>query len=418
MTQEYKKTKFTGRALCITLLGLCLALGTFSVDAAAWSLKGMKDKTERNPLHHDASSSIADLFTKDKPASSVENLGDLPDFKIKDAESFQKYTIEIHEVPYDETTLSYRLRLPETWSKMTQHMEQNLQLQKRLMSHITTFVAPPLATVKPSMTIQAKNLEHEIDAAHWLRHYLLVNGFTLTEDVQSKDLRNATAHFVYVRDETAYTGYARAIFHGNMVTLARLDVPQRFQSYYGVLQKMAVDGLTLVFPQSGAIEEWRRDNLGGELLELQYPASWTRKRARYNEDGIKTSFELHNEAAEEKVYGLMHFTAVRRSKDTDMKTEIDVLKKSLDELYGMYIKEVKYSKPSYGPLEFDYIREEEYLVGFDPERRISDQIMKFLVMGDSKWYVFIYMLSPLEDSDFYNWARNIRAYDIVKDSFL
>ena len=418
MTQKNKKTCLIRKTVCTAALGFCLMLGSFTEPAAAWSLKGVKNTAKRDVLHHDAGSSIVDLFTKDKPTSAVENLGDLPDFKIKDEASFQKYTVEVHEVPYNETTLSYRLRLPDTWEKRTQHMEQGVQLHKRLMSHITTFMAPPIADVRPSMTIQAKNLEHEIDAGYWLRHYLLVNGFTLTGEVESKDLRNATAHFVYVRDETAYTGYARAIFHGNMVTLARFDVPQRFAKWYSVLQKQAVDKLVLVFPKSGAIEEWRRDNLGGELLEMQYPVSWVRNRARYNEDGIKTSFELHSEAEEGTVFGLMHFTAIRRSKDTDLPTEIEILKKKLEEMYGMFVREVKSSQPGYGPLEFDYIREERYIVGFDAERKISDQELILQVMADSKWYVIFYMMSPLEANDFYNWARNMRAYEIVKDSFL
>lgn len=415
--RKNNKTGFALRTVCAAMLGLCLISGG-GADAAAWSPKAVKEKKSRDVLHHDAASSIVDLFTKDKPVSAIDSLGDLPDFKITDEASFQKYTVEIHEVPYNETTLSYRIRLPETWHKRTQHMEQGVQLHKRLMSHITTFMAPPIADVRPSMTIQAKNLEHEIDAAHWLRHYLLVNGFTLSGEVQGKDLRNATANFVYVSDETAYTGYARAIFHGNMVTLARFDVPQRFVHYYSVLQKQAVDKLTLAFPKSGTIEEWRRDNLGGDLLEMQYPASWVRNRTRYNEDGIKTSFELHNQAEEDTVFGLMHFTAIRRSKDTDFPTEIEILKKSLTEVYGLFVKEVKSSQPSYGPLEFDYIREEHYIVGFDPDRKISDQELWLLVMADSKWYVIFYMMSPLEANDFYNWARNMRAYAIVKDSFL
>ena len=418
MKQENRKTNFMGKTVCAVALGFCLVLGSFSGQATAWSLKGMTKTESRDVLHHDAASSITDLFKKDRPTAAIDNIGDLPDFKIKDEETFQKYTVEMHEVPFNETTLSYRLRLPETWEKRTQHMEQGVQLHKRLMSHITTFIAPPLADVRPSMTIQAKNLEHEIDAGHWLRHYLLLNGFTLSGDVESKDMRNATAHFVYVSDQTAYTGYARAIFHGNMVTLARLDVPQRFMKHYSVLQKHAVDKLTLVFPQSGTIEEWRRDNLGGELLELQYPSSWERTRTRYNEDGIKISFELHNKADENKVFGLMHFTAVKRSKDTDLPTEMEILKKNLEDYYGMYVKEVKSSQPSYGPLEFDYIREEHYIVGFDSDRGITDQEMKLLVMADTKWYTIFYMMSPLEANDFYNWARNMRAYEIVKDSFL
>lgn len=149
MTQENGKIKFIGKAFCVMALGLCLALGGFSGSAAAWSLKGMKQSRDRDAMHHDAASSITDLFTKDKPVSAVESLGDLPDFKIKDEASFQKYTVEIHEVPYNETTLSYRLRLPETWDKRTQHMEQGVQLHKRLMSHITTFMAPPIADVRP-----------------------------------------------------------------------------------------------------------------------------------------------------------------------------------------------------------------------------------------------------------------------------
>ncbi|TNE26938.1 MAG: hypothetical protein EP349_09625 [Alphaproteobacteria bacterium] len=418
MTEGNGTGKLIGKAFCAVALGLCLALGVFADSAAAWSLKGMKVSKERDAMHHDAASSITDLFTKDKPVSAVENLGDLPDFKIKDEESFQKYTVEIHEVPYGETTLSYRLRLPDTWEKRTQHMEKGVQLHKRLMSHITTFMGPPIADVRPSMTIQAKNLEHEIDAAHWLRHYLLVNGFTMTDEVEGKDLKNAAAHFVYVRDEAAYTGYARAIFHGDMVTLARFDVPQRFVKYYGVLQQQAVDKLALVFPKSGTIEEWRRDNLGGELLELQYPSSWVRTRTRYNEDGIKTSFELHNQAEETTVFGLMHFTAIKRSKDTDLPTEIEILKKNLEEVYGLFVREIKSSQPSYGPLEFDYIREEIYSVGFQAERGISDQELRLLVMADSKWYVIFYMMTPLEENDFYNWARNMRAYAIIKDSFL
>lgn len=416
------KTKLTRKATCKAVpalcLILCLLLLTFTAQASAWSPKGVKDSKGRDVLHYDAASSIKDLFSKDKPTSSVESLGDLPDFKIKDEESFQKYTVEIHEVPYNDNTLSYRIRLPETWSKRTQHMEKGVQLHKRLMSHITTFMAPPIADVRPSMTIQAKTLEHEIDAVHWLRHYLLVNGFTLSGEVEGKELRHATAGFVYVRNETAYAGYARAIFHGNMVTLARFDVPQRFVQYYSVLQKQAVDTLSLVFPKSGTIEEWRRDNLGGELMEMQYPSSWARNRTRYNEDGIKTSFELHNQADEDKVFGLMHFTAIRRSKDTDLSTEIEILKKDLENVYGLYVKEIKSSKPSYGPLEFDYIREEEYLVGFEAERGITDQELTLLVMADSKWYVIFYMMTPLEANDFYNWARNTRAYAIVKDSFL
>ncbi len=360
---------------------------------------------------------IRDLFGKDRPTARVDNVRDLDDFKIVDEDSFLKYTAEIHEVPYGDTSLSYRLRLPKTWTKVTQYAEHGITVQQRLMSHITTFVAPPFASVVPSMTIQAMELQHEVEARHWLRNYLLVNGFTVGGDIHSEDMRNASANFVYVRDEAAYAGYARAIFHGNMVTLVRFDVPQRFLGFYEFLQKRSVDSLAMVFPKSGTIEEWRRDNLLGDVLEMQYPVSWPRKRARYNEDGLKTSFELHNESVSEgKVNGLIWFSVIRRTSETDLKSELEVLRRDFERRYGFQINEILSSEPTYGPLEFDYIREEHYRIG--PDRHTSSQELRFLVMADNNWYIFIYMLSPPEYTDYYNWARNMRAFEIIKDSML
>ena len=405
-----KQSNSTTKAVFFASL-FCFVLMVFSV--APVLAAPPQDKAGKDRLNQ-----IRNIFDKGRESVSDIDFRELSDFKIKDEDTFKQYTVRLHSIPYDDTTLAYEIYLPDTWKKVALHLENDILVNKKLMSHITQYIAPPISDVRPTVTIQAKRLEYEMDARHWLREHMLVGGFTLTSDVEGKDIRNAAVNFVYVDNETAYVGYARAIFHGNMVTFVRFDVPQQFHKYYKFIQQKSVQSLKMLSPKTGGIEEWKKDYLLGDVIELKYPSSWVRKKPRYNEDGEKTSFELHNQAEKDTVYGLMHFSIIPRTDDTDLKTELKILRKGLEEKYGLEVEKVLKSNPSYGPLQFDYVREEHYVVGFKSDKKIADQEMRLLVMANSDWYVFMYMMTPMEENDFINWARNTRVYDIVKDSLL
>ncbi len=179
---------------------LCLALTIFS---SASVLAAAPDKT---------SNTIRNIFDKGRESVSDIDFSELSDFKIKDEETFKQFTVRLHSIPNDDATLAYEIYLPDTWKKVALHLDNDIAIGRKLMSHITQYIAPPISDVLPTVTIQAKRMEYEMDARHWLREHMLIGGFTLTSDVEGKDIRNAQVSFVYVDKETAYVGFARAIF--------------------------------------------------------------------------------------------------------------------------------------------------------------------------------------------------------------
>lgn len=343
---------------------------------------------------------------------------DIADFKIVDRDSFYKYAKEVYKVPFNEQMLSFKMFIPDTWEEIALRSSNRIDISSDIPVTLSYYMGPPISELRPRLKVQAMRLTREITAKNWLRHFILTNGYSMLDDkiIYDGD-KFAATNFVYVESDITYLGYLRAIIHGDIVSIVRIDVPQKFERLYKVLQQEAINSFILTHPQGGGVEVKKRQKLGDGALYVSYPASWVRKKQVHNEAGEKIAFELHNIADEKTVFGFMKFETVKRNGDITLKSELDRIKQELKNRFGIKIKKIISSKPSYGPIRFDYIREEIYKVGFNRKIDAQDHELRFLVMADVEWYIFIYMLSPLEENDQLNWAINDRAYKIIRDSF-
>lgn len=349
-----------------------------------------------------------------KTRTMAENVVDL---KIVDRDSFYKYTKEIHRIPFDDPTLSFKIRIPDSWEELKLTLGKKLELSSDLPSTLAHYIGPPISELRPHLKVQAMKLKREITAENWLRYFILINGYSILDNkVVATNDKMATVNFIYVNEDITYLGYLKAIIHGDIVSIIRVDIPQKFAKLYGVIQHESINSFRLVFPQSGNIESRKKLKLGNGALYVSYTTSWVRKNQQHNDMGEKIAFELHNVADETTVFGFIRFEAVKREKNKTLETELARVRQDLKDRFGLYVKAINYSEPSYGPARFDYIREEGYEVGFKKIFNTQDQELIFLAMADVEWYIFVYMLSPLKQNDLYSWAINDRAYRIIRDS--
>lgn len=336
-----------------------------------------------------------------------------PVYKIHDEETFKKGTKNFHLLPYGDINLEFEISLPTDWS-VEPNSKTAPDFAKKLIAHVASFSNPPSEAVRLFVTVEALQLDHEIDATSWLSQYLFKAGYT-PEQTTTIDVRRASATYVLARPNGAsFQTYVTAQISGNLVILARYEMPLAYKEYMGFLQKKSIDSFRLVYLQETLIEQHKAFTLV-DALKLNYPESWNVAGSDLS-DITKLSMQLHNRNPAGVLEGFIRVYAARRSDETNFVAETtrtrDFFNKDMNiEFLKMESSEnFKANSP-----RFHFGRLENYRIKFK-KGETQEQEFRLLVLADPEWYIFITMISPRKDYDLYTWARHNRTFELIAQS--
>jgi hypothetical protein len=355
-----------------------------------------------------SAASLFGLFGKKQPVQEQA-----PQFIIHDEDSFKANTSPYHEIPFNDPKFEYDILLPKDWTieriaKATPSTDQSIP------EDITRFKSPMLGTAQAVMTIQAMRLDHEISVENWLKNYIYTNGYTLQDKINSLGNKKAGTSYISVFETKGTYTYTVAQINGNIIMIARFEVPLALKEPLAFLQKRTIDSFRLIMPVEESVEPKETFRLA-DALKISYPKSW---QLRYPDlkDEHNMSVQIYNETQDQKVEGMIRFVAVSRGPQTNLAKETEGLKKYFGDFMGLEFKKMISSDKAPAYSRFLFSRYETYLVG-SKKINAADRELRLAVLGDKDWYIFAFLLTPTESDNLYAWARNTETFDLIVKDF-
>jgi hypothetical protein len=316
-----------------------------------------------------------------------------------------------HEIlPFERVELSVAFDLPNDWQGEVFAEGKNYELSQKILGDIAIFKSPLIGTARGVVTIHALTLEHEISAGHWLKNYILANGFSPDGELVAKSNTSASAYYINIEKGISMHTYIGAHISGNTMVLIRFVIPLDLKDYVTYLQKRIIDSFHLTYPKDSAIEQQKVFTMV-DSIKFNYPESWLVVSPDFR-DMNKLTVQLHNKDSAGVAQGFIRIVAVRRNRSTDLDREIQSLRAYFKDTMKLEFQKMEYSGKSQAYDRFVFNRTEKYLVS-NPEKPDFVQRINLVVLGDKEWYILMFLLSPREEEDLYNSARNEQSFDVL-----
>ncbi|MBW7912009.1 MAG: hypothetical protein H3C49_12165 [Alphaproteobacteria bacterium] len=334
-----------------------------------------------------------------------------PQHPIHDEQTFEQLTTVHTVMPFKRADLYFTMNLPKDWQ--TEMLpDDKATLSGRIIGDIARFSSPMIGTKRIRVSVQGSYIEHEISSANWLRNYILTSGFAPEGEIitDEKNPRRASIFFVSLDNGESFYNYITAQISGNVMMMARAQVPQNLREYAKFLQKRLIDSFSLTYPKEGPIEP-QRTFMMMDAAKMSIPESWENVAQNFK-DMNRLSVQLHNKNATGGVDGFIQMLGVRRNRGTNLMKEIDEVKKLLDTQFNLEVTEMESSEESIAYDRFIFNRYEIYNV---ESRRSgqSKQDLHLVVLGDKEWYLILFLITMREQERLYAWARNVQTLEEI-----
>ncbi len=395
----------------IIILGLALGIKTsFSMPHNDYPI----DKNLKNDLYQPVF--LDGLFKKgkDKEARRLAEEEKKASMNITDEKSFIALTDIFYEKPFNAEELEFEIRLPKIWRKVPLGMNKSPEFSRKIMSDIARFVGPIVGEHRAKLSLQARDLNHNIDIEHWAKNYFLENGFTLQGDINVESPTVVNANYIYLSGIIAQYVYTKIIFQGNSVIIVRFEIPLSYKDNFAYLQKASVDSFKFINKDDTPIENTKIFSVL-DAIRFTYPTSWKLVNPDFK-DPDRLKIELHNHDSSNSVTGVLYIIASRKTEGSTLKKEVKKIR-TLLELYGDLKTEALLATYDIeSNLRFNFSKREEYDIAFKREDRKMEQELWLSLLSDDEWYIFAFMISPKYEKNNYNWARNEIGYTNIVSS--
>jgi len=181
----------------------------------------------------------------------------------------------VEETPFGDDSLSYEVRLPNTWeSKVKAPVESlGIQSEKSLIGTVANFVSPPKEQRRSSFSLEAISLQYDMPARYWFTQYVLAQGYAL-ERVNIISEKRIEALYVEVEGDNTYVIRMMAQANGNRMMIARFKVPMPHYQEAKQLQAQVLQSFKLVKPNNERVEKLKTYGFLSESY-FDYPETWS-----------------------------------------------------------------------------------------------------------------------------------------------
>lgn len=340
---------------------------------------------------------------------NIKPLGKLP--YLSQAE-FEKATTVVRETPYQDDALSYEIRLPKDWLSVELPPEEKPEtdISKNLVGVLAKYASPAKLHRRSFVTIEAQGLSYEIGARNWFLNYLENTGYTLEAIGQeAPDHSSITAVYIMVEGDISYAVRVKTFINGPRIVIARYFVPVELFKADQVMQGQSIDSFKLTGKRLDQIE--KRETYGFlDQAYFDYPVSW--KISAPNVVTIeRMRAMIYRPGPNNSMQGQINIYLTSRFIDTTLNDE---LKSYIDKLnvpgYKIGKKIETLNLLTHDDMEFSKTEAYEFVA--DKTHMHPYELWATLMQSEGFYYI-VTMMSPGRDIDFYQWARNVRAYEVV-----
>lgn len=334
-------------------------------------------------------------------------------------EAFEKQSKIVEEKPSGESELSFRVRIPNDWRKVEtsvlEKKEDVFSLKRSIIGTLAKYYGANKIHGVSRFEVEAQDMDFDMTARNWLLNYLLKNGYTL-QGMTEHDERSVEVIYIVLEGDTSYVVRTKAVINGEKIILASYFMPISYWNEDRALQYHVINSFELLDKKDITIEINHTYEVL-DLLKFDYPSSWQLMAPNiYDIAGIDVV--LLNSPDGKTADGEIIVHLVSTELDTTMAEEVDFLREELEESRGVKVGDLIET------------RDEEYLF---PEHTYYDKVEVYelegvdiklvdyeywvALMAEDRYYYIVEMMTPSRNIDFYNWARNTEAFEVIIESF-
>lgn len=353
----------------------------------------------------------------------------LPDGSQVPVEIVENSTHIEQQVPFGDTKMEYRIRLPNDWI-MSNFARYGLPGDEtyRILTNIARYFGPAIEDTRPFFWLEVQTLSRYITAEAFTRSLMLNKGIAPEALVVNSET-SAQALYVDVRDYRSYAMRTLYQIVGNFMVMASVGVPIESYKDYKDMMGLILNSFELVNPVEGQIEEIKDYKLLN-VLRFKYYASWLPKN-EYAQTAIKPSIELHNpqeinNPTGELLQGIILVNSWRVSASFDPAAPMHEIRDRL-QVFGMVIQDdeslpteklplrdsyTDISQTKHTVLVNRYIRKDDFDIIKSDETKTRQEVW-ITVLDNGYYQTYLTLITPLKDTNYAIWARNMAAYDLL-----
>ncbi|MGM0422430.1 MAG: hypothetical protein ACQEQL_04940 [Pseudomonadota bacterium] len=388
----------------IAILTLAFLSGiAFSASASAVKNGVSEYSLETTPV----TSFFKKFFGGEKQEEKVEEVDPVEKYKDDFAEESKKHTA----TRFKSDPIKYEIKIPKDWAHTTANLGLSTDINSRLLDTLDHFQGELIVGGgRPSLSIEAIKINHEILAEHWLQNYIFKNGHASENPVEARNENQAQVSFIYIKGGTSFRAVVRAYIIQDRLLLIKFEAPINADEKISTLGELAVESFTIASANLGAVEK-TEDFSFRNGLKFSFPSSWE-PRNHSLRDPNRLAIEFHNVTQNETLKGLVRVISYRRNEEYTNDFIINDLQKQVKTDLKLKISQLENSTPLSVGLAYDIAHIERYAVSREKRLKVEYELW-LAVLGKEDWVTFIYLLTPNKNLDFYSWARNTRMLDLL-----
>ena len=352
------------------------------------------------------------------PAQAIgvdpQTIPDLPTPDFMPQKEFEDKTQLIQETPFNDPYLAYEVRLPKEWGETADPPKttpDHKGVSDRVIGIIAAYSSPWRYQLRSFFTIEALELDYEINARNWFINYTFNNGYTLSalKEISENEIEAA---YVELRDDITYAVRVRAIINGPRVLVMRYYVPQEDFADERIMQAQALNSFKLLHFEDRFIETHKTYGFVDQSY-FNYPASWTIDAPLIKSiDRMKVILFSGDDVR--KPEGQINVYVISKLLGTSLAQEVRDFRDSIN-IPGYRLGKIRerldmpYDKSLWFGMTESYRLEPQGNTMIDYEYVVS-------VMEGADYYYIVSLITPSREEEFYNWAKNLRAFRIVAET--
>ncbi len=405
----------------VALIALVFVIYTFGFEQPAAS--GSSDLSLNAVLEKPTAETAEEKFRRENRNASLPDGSQVPPHVIEENTHLER------QIPFGDTTMEYSVRMPNSWM-MSNFARYGLPGEEdyTILTNIARFFGPAIEDARPFFWLEIQKLKRYITAEAFSRAYMLKRGIA-PEALIIKSETEAEALYVDVRDLRSYA--MRTVFRieGKFMVMASVGAPIESYMDYKDMMGLILKSFDLVNPPQGQIEQIKEYKLLN-VLRFKYYESWLPKN-EFAQTAVRPSVELHNpqEVNNPKgdlLQGMVLINSWRVSNNFDTKLPMQEI---VDRLQGlsMVIQEdeaeatedlpirdsfTSITQTKHVALVNRYVRNDDFDIIKSDETKTRQEIW-ITVLDNGYYRTYLTLITPLRDTNYVVWARNMAAYDLL-----
>ena len=335
----------------------------------------------------------------------------VPAFEMPQAD-FEAQTTEHQDVPHEDNTLAYTVRLPSDWNKLKVPSSGDISSEGRVLGEVAKYYSPDPAGSQSFFVINVIKIDYAVSIKNWFLNYTLNVGNVL-QGLTEINENKVEGLFVVLENGVPYYVRCTAELNGDRAILSLYYVPEsRWKKEQGI-QERAIKSVRFKNPDPPKAEPVRTYAFM-DLARFDYPESWKLTAPNIRSVDIMDA-KILNMPNESTLNGEIRVHIVSTEVETTLADEVNAIKASMEKR-GFLIGKVIDHPSQIEVKDHIYFSRVEVYETNDKEKTLLDYEFWIAVLIEDRYFYIITMLSPSRDVDFINWSRNTKAFEVVSET--